>query len=342
MPAQIPIVIDTDVGADPDDAIALALALASPEVEVRGVTTVDGDVDLRARMAARLLGMAGRPDVPVVRGASVRGTQMMGLEGRGLLDHPWGGPEARILAASAPEWLVDTARRERFHLVALGPLTNVAAACRLDPGFARRLLGLTVMGGVYDESALPTAWQRAIREQGPSAWPDYNTLVDPPAALVAARSGADATWVTSEVTHRIPLSRRARERFEQAGPLGRALGRMVDSWYEGWFRENMVERDNVAALPGDTVSLLHDPLTLGSLLPARDEWLTLRTVRLRYAIDAGFFRLYDAGGDGEATARVSVAAAAERFAEFCIERIVLRAAQGKAPASEGTRRGGEW
>ena len=45
MSALIPVVIDTDVGADPDDSIAIALALASPELDVRGVTTVDGDVD---------------------------------------------------------------------------------------------------------------------------------------------------------------------------------------------------------------------------------------------------------------------------------------------------------
>jgi purine nucleosidase len=335
MPTPIPIVIDTDVGADPDDAIALALALASPEVEVRGVATVDGDVDLRARMAARLLGMAGRPEVPVVRGASVRGTQMMGLEGRGLLDHDWGGPRARILDVAAPEWLVETVRQERFHLVALGPLTNVAAACRLDSGFARRLLGLTISGGVYDEAALPAAWRRAIREQGASAWPDYNTLVDPAAAHVAARSGAEVTWVTSEVTHTIPLRRRARERLEQGGPLGRALGRMVDSWYEGWFRESMVEGENIAALPADTVSLLHDPLTMASLVGERDDWLALRTVGLRYAIEDDLFRMGDAGDAGEATARVSVSAEAERFAEFCVERIVTHGAAVDVTTADG-------
>ena len=68
MTPPIPVVIDTDIGADPDDALALVLALASPEVDVRGVTIVSGDVDLRARIAARLLGMAGRPDIPVFRG----------------------------------------------------------------------------------------------------------------------------------------------------------------------------------------------------------------------------------------------------------------------------------
>jgi hypothetical protein len=45
-----PVVIDTDVGADPDDALALILALASPEVDVRGVTIVSGDLTWRARV----------------------------------------------------------------------------------------------------------------------------------------------------------------------------------------------------------------------------------------------------------------------------------------------------
>ena len=62
MTSAIPIVIDTDVGADPDDALALILALASPEVDVRGVTIVSGDVSWRARIATRLLGIAGRSD----------------------------------------------------------------------------------------------------------------------------------------------------------------------------------------------------------------------------------------------------------------------------------------
>ena len=68
MTSPIPIVIDTDIGADPDDALALTLALASPEVDLRGVTIVSGDVSWRARIATRLLGMAGRADVPVFLG----------------------------------------------------------------------------------------------------------------------------------------------------------------------------------------------------------------------------------------------------------------------------------
>ena len=325
----VPVVLDTDIGADPDDAIALALACASPEVRLLGVTTVDGDVHLRARMASRLLGMAERADVPVVPGmprplGPGRGPTMLGFEGRGLLDHPWAGPEAAILDGSAPDWLIHTSKRTPYHLVAIGPLSNVAVACRLDPGFAGRLLGLTIMGGVYDEGALPEAWRRTIRERGPIAGPDHNTASDPTAALVCARSGAKTIWVTSEVTHRVPLSRAERQRLRADRPLTAALGRLIDAWYEAWLRPTLLA-DDPPAIPADAVAILHDPLTLASLLPRRDDWLALRSTRLRYAIRGGVFRLREAGADGGATASVAVAAQGERFAALCVDRIVRHA-----------------
>ena len=68
MPGR-PIVIDTDPGQD--DAVALLLALASPELEVRGITTVAGNVPLplTARNARIVCELAGRPDVAVFAGA---------------------------------------------------------------------------------------------------------------------------------------------------------------------------------------------------------------------------------------------------------------------------------
>jgi inosine-uridine nucleoside N-ribohydrolase len=55
--------IDTDVGDDPDDAIALLCAAAHPDVEIVGVSTVDGDVEMRAELARALV-----PGVDVVAG----------------------------------------------------------------------------------------------------------------------------------------------------------------------------------------------------------------------------------------------------------------------------------
>src|SRR3954468_24694119 len=79
---RTPVLIDTDVGSDIDDAFALALALASPELEIVGVTTVgagnpfdpyvgqrkDRD-DHRAWLVCRFLTLAGTKPIPVAAGA---------------------------------------------------------------------------------------------------------------------------------------------------------------------------------------------------------------------------------------------------------------------------------
>jgi len=80
--------IDTDVGTDPDDAVALLCAAARPDVEIAGVSTVDGDTEWRAGIARTLV------DAPVISGDRLAAAQF------GATD-----PEA---------------------LLAIGPLTNVA------------------------------------------------------------------------------------------------------------------------------------------------------------------------------------------------------------------------
>ena len=121
-----PIVIDCDPGHD--DAIAILLALASPEVELRGVVTVAGNqtIDKTTRNALKVLELAGRADVPVVRGAEAPLERTLrtaahvhgesGLEGPDLPE-PSAGPSDEDPAA----WL-----EPGVVLVATGPLTNVA------------------------------------------------------------------------------------------------------------------------------------------------------------------------------------------------------------------------
>lgn len=69
-PGKIPIILDTDIGSDIDDAFALALVIKSPEFELLGVTTVSGNTNERARIAAKMLWEAGGKwrQVPVVAG----------------------------------------------------------------------------------------------------------------------------------------------------------------------------------------------------------------------------------------------------------------------------------
>ena len=103
------VLIDTDIGDDIDDALALSLALCSPEIELLGVTTVFGDTQKRAHLAAHILEVFRHEDIPVAAG------QQMPL----LLRHrPSGVPQAAILDPceplatfspfSAPELIIHT------------------------------------------------------------------------------------------------------------------------------------------------------------------------------------------------------------------------------------------
>jgi len=62
------VILDTDIGSDVDDALALALALKSKEIKLEAVTLVYGDVNLRSKIALKMLKLAGVEKVPVAKG----------------------------------------------------------------------------------------------------------------------------------------------------------------------------------------------------------------------------------------------------------------------------------
>lgn len=326
MSSPIPVVIDTDIGGDPDDALALCLAMSSPELDLLGVTIVSGDVSWRARMAARLLGMAGRVDIPIFKGqgppigavVTEVPPELQGLEGKGLLDQPYDGPKATVEGMPAVDWLLTESRRQPFHLVAIGPLTNVALAIEKDAAFAKRLLSLTIMGGLLDPGTMPAAWRRDIEERGGAAWPDYNTTSDPLAAFRVAQSGIPITWVPLDVTMRAPLRQSLRDQLPPEQPLAAALGRMIDSWQTAWFLVALPEGDDPDPVPRDAVAILHDPLAVAALFA--ESWLQFTTTRLVGALEDGVFHLreHDAG----VPTRVAAAVDGDRFAAFCLGRIL--------------------
>ncbi len=148
------LIIDTDPGID--DAMAIAYAAAAPEIQLVGLTTIFGNthVDQSSRNARYLLHRLGL-DLPVAEGASVArdmGTHhpsehVHGPEGFGdLTDIPQIGENHHLNAA---EFLVEMARAHKNELVvcAVGPLTNIADAIRLDPEFSANLGRLVIMGG---------------------------------------------------------------------------------------------------------------------------------------------------------------------------------------------------
>jgi len=132
------VLIDTDCGVD--DAVAIMIALASSELEVLGLTTVNGNVGVEqvTENVLRLLPFLGREDIPVFRGASRpligQPRHAEGVHGsNGLGDVRLDDAGKRLENAGAPEGMLRLARENPgLSLVALGPLTNVAITLNRD------------------------------------------------------------------------------------------------------------------------------------------------------------------------------------------------------------------
>lgn len=201
MSAPERIVIDCDPGVD--DAVAVLMALASPELDVRGLTTVFGNapVAITTRNARTLLRAGGRPDLPVARGAADplvgrfvnHAAHIHGHDGLGDGGVAHGPEEETDLLA------VDLLRREaraapgRLTILAVGPLTNLALLARLDPEAASMVGRVVLMGG----AAL------APGNVNPAA--EANVLNDPEAAEIVMAFPWPVTMVGLDVTERIVL-----------------------------------------------------------------------------------------------------------------------------------------
>ena len=154
MAEQVPILLDTDIGSDIDDAVCLAYLLAEPRCELVGITTVTGQPIERAMLADAVCRAAGRDDVPVQSGCHTpilyeqRQPHAPQAEVLSRWDH-----RTEFEPCAAVE-LLRTAIHDRpgeITLLTIGPLTNVGLLFALDPEAAGMLKALVMMGGIYFE-----------------------------------------------------------------------------------------------------------------------------------------------------------------------------------------------
>ncbi len=244
------IIIDTDPGQD--DAVALLLAFASPELEVLGVTCVAGNVPLPLTTlnARKICELAGRADCDVYAGAeeplsrplvtaeNVHGKT--GLDGADL-------PEPTMkLWPGAVDFIVDTVRAHpgAVTLCPLGPLTNIATALRKAPDVAEKVQEIVLMGGGYFEQGNVT----------PSA--EFNIYVDPEAAEIVLKSGAEITMIPLDCTHQALTTPAHVAGFERMGTaVGDAVAGLTH-FFERFDKEKY----------GSEGAPLHDPCVIAYLL----------------------------------------------------------------------------
>jgi len=299
------VIFDTDMGTDVDDCLALAFLLGSLEVRLEAVTCVYGDVALRGRMTRQLLRLAGREDVPVSLGsaATLTGSREIfwaGHEGEGLLGSDDEGVGVVPEGEHAVDLLVRSVMAEpgAIHLLAVGPLTNVALALRREPRLASHLAGLTIMGG-----SIRGPWDGPLRPA------EHNVLCDPEAASVVFTSGAPMRLVPLDVTTTVAIRADGVARLRAAGtPFHDAVA------------------DQVARYPrfAETgATFLHDPLAVALALRPdlagwRDLHLGVETAgRLTTGMTVG--RVPD--DVYPATARVALEVDREAAERFVLNRI---------------------
>lgn len=220
-----PFIIDCDTGTD--DAIAIMAALGCPQVEVKAVTSVNGNVseNFTSQNNLDLLEYLGRTDIPVAHGA-VRpllsgivndegGTGTHGKTGMGTVVLPK-AQSSRFDPRIASQVIYDTAAacKGELELLVIGPMTNIAIALcnyRELPGLIKHIW---FMGGaVHGGNVLPTA--------------EFNIWVDPEAAHIVAQSGIPMTMVGLDVTLKAVMTEedvaRLRHKGSRAGTLAADL-----------------------------------------------------------------------------------------------------------------------
>ena len=226
--------LDCDTGID--DAMALLYLLLDERVEIVGISTVFGNISARtaATNCLRLLDLLGRTDIPVAVGRehTITGDDpalaphVHGADGLGNVPLP--PPTHKPVTARGPELLIANARRRpgQVHLLATGPLTNIAAALRIEPRLPSLVDGITIMGGAAD----------APGNQTPAA--EANILHDPEAARAVLRADWDCTLVPLDVTMRELLTEDHRARLTASQRPAATLVAAATDFYFDFFRDD--------------------------------------------------------------------------------------------------------
>jgi inosine-uridine nucleoside N-ribohydrolase len=299
-----PIVIDCDPGHD--DAIAILLALASPEVELRGITTVAGNqtLDKTTRNALKILELAGRTDIPVAVGAEAPLKRTLrvaaNVHGESGLDGPdLPEPTTKPVDGDAAD-LLDTWLEPGVVLVPTGPLTNVALLLDRHPEVKERLERIVWMGGAMGEGNVTPA-------------AEFNAFVDPEAAAAVFGSGIPVTMIGLDITHKALFTRAHADRLRGTGRAGRAVAELSDFFQR--FHESRYGFDGSPIHDALAVAEVIDPSLVTRIecnveIETASQYCDGRTVVDRWLVT-----------DRPKNGRVGIDVDADRFLELLVERI---------------------
>jgi inosine-uridine nucleoside N-ribohydrolase len=262
------LVLDVDTGTD--DAVAIMLAALHPDLELLGVTTVQGNVavELCTENSLRVLDHIGRSDVGVYQGAArplirpghpaPRTGLSRGVHGDYLELAP---ARSTVRASAAVEYLVETFMHAGGDvvLVPTGPLTNVATALLAKPELSRRIRRVVLMGG-------------GDRVANATSSAEFNIWADPEAARIVLRSGIEEIVVVPlDSTHEALVSSEDCQALRRLGnPAGAAAASMIETRIAGYEASSPIGEGRAAPV--------HDAVCVAYLLAP--EILSLEAVHV--------------------------------------------------------------
>jgi purine nucleosidase len=245
------VIFDTDPGTD--DALALMLALNSPELDVRAVTVVPGNVTARQGLenALRMMSLANRCDIPVAAGAQHPLFQKLitaefwhGKNGLANIELP--PSKCKVDSRYGPDLIIEMvhAAPHEITLVPVGPLTNIALAVEKDPSIVPLVKEVIIMGG-------------SITGGNVNASAEANIYNDPEAAQIVFQAGWPLTMVGLDVGDKTLFSQKYLEQ------LGQSHGPVNDFIYQvAHFLVDLSAQYGAGGTP------MYDPLAVGVAIDA--------------------------------------------------------------------------
>ncbi|HKM67711.1 MAG TPA: nucleoside hydrolase [Candidatus Acidoferrum sp.] len=240
------VIIDTDPGTD--DAMAIMLALNSPEIDVRALTVVPGNVTAAQGLenALRMVSLANRCDIAVAAGAQHPMFQKLitaefwhGKNGLANIELP--PSKCKVDPRWGPDLIIEMvhANPHEITLVPIGPLTNIALALEKDPSIVPLVKEVVIMGGSISGGNVNAAAEANI----------YN---DPDAAQIVFQAGWPLTMVGLDVGDKTLLTRKHIEALKKnPGPVSDFIYKVAD------FLIALGEKYGDAGTP------MYDPLAVG-------------------------------------------------------------------------------
>lgn len=240
-----PVIIDTDMAGD--DWMAILYLLQRPDVHVIAITvtgTGEAHCGPGVRHALDLLMLAGRSDVSVTcgRDSPLSGDHAFPMEWRNRVDNLFDLSLPRNPNSSSDETAPDLIIRlmqesaQKIHIVALGPLTNIAKAVENNPDIGQNLHMLTIMGGAVN---VPGNVGPTLNIDNPYA--EWNIYADPHAAEVVFASMMPITLVPLDATQYVPVTMDFYERIKSdretpaAEFVYRTLTQKENDIRQGWY-----------------------------------------------------------------------------------------------------------